>query len=118
LFDSGSVPLIKRGYPALVAASLHFQEPPASSNIFSFASSHHRAKLCELGVTGLTIPEEYNGLGIDIVAAVAAIEELVKRGSSLCGPFIKDAKKQYCQQGRASGKISASNLQSTYIGQI
>jgi len=46
------------------------------------------ARLCELGVTGLTIPEEYGGLGIDIVAAVATIEELAKRGSSLCGPFI------------------------------
>lgn len=46
------------------------------------------AKLCELGITGLTIPEEYGGLGIDIVAAVAVIEELAQRGSTLCGPFI------------------------------
>ncbi len=46
------------------------------------------AKLCELGVTGLTIPEEYGGLGVDIVAAVATIEELAKRGTSLAGPFI------------------------------
>ncbi|MCP4303109.1 MAG: acyl-CoA/acyl-ACP dehydrogenase [Gammaproteobacteria bacterium] len=46
------------------------------------------AKLCELGVTGLTVPEEYGGIGIDIVAAVATIEELAKRGSSLAGPFI------------------------------
>lgn len=46
------------------------------------------AKLVELGVTGLTVPEEYGGLGVDIVAAVATIEELAKRGSSLCGPFI------------------------------
>lgn len=46
------------------------------------------AKLCELGVTGMTIPEEYGGFGIDIVGAVATIEELAKRGSSLAGPFI------------------------------
>jgi alkylation response protein AidB-like acyl-CoA dehydrogenase len=45
------------------------------------------AKLCELGVTGLTIPEEYGGLGIDIVAAIATIEVLAKRGNSLSGPF-------------------------------
>jgi len=45
------------------------------------------AKLCELGVTGLTIPEEYGGLGIDIVAAIATIEELAQRGNSLSGPF-------------------------------
>ncbi len=46
------------------------------------------ARLCELGITGLTIPEEYGGLGVDIVAAVATIEELAKRGTSLAGPFI------------------------------
>ncbi len=45
------------------------------------------AKLCELGVTGLTIPEEYGGLGIDIVAAIVTIEVLAKRGNSLSGPF-------------------------------
>ena len=46
------------------------------------------AKLCELGVTGVTIPEEYGGSGVDIVAAIAIIEELSRRGSSLAGPFI------------------------------
>ncbi len=46
------------------------------------------AKLCELGVTGLTIPEEYGGLGVDIVAAMITIEVLATRGASLSGPFI------------------------------
>ena len=27
-------------------------------------------KLCELGVTGLTVPEEYGGGGVDILAAI------------------------------------------------
>ena len=45
-------------------------------------------KLCKLGVTGLTIPEEYGGAGIDVVAAIAVIEELAQRGTSLAGPFI------------------------------
>jgi alkylation response protein AidB-like acyl-CoA dehydrogenase len=45
-------------------------------------------RLCELGVTGLTVPEEYGGLGVDIVAAVATIEELAQRGTSLAGPYI------------------------------
>lgn len=45
-------------------------------------------RLCELGVTGLTVPEEYGGLGVDVVAAVATIEELARRGTSLAGPFI------------------------------
>ncbi len=46
------------------------------------------AKLCQLGVTGLTVSEDYGGAGVDIVAAVATIEELSKRGTSLAGPYI------------------------------
>lgn len=46
------------------------------------------AKLCALGVTGLMVPEEYGGSGIDILSAIIVIEELSKRGSSLAGPFI------------------------------
>ena len=45
-------------------------------------------KLCSLGVTGTTIPEEYGGTGVDILAAIVTIEELCKRGTSLAGPFI------------------------------
>ena len=45
-------------------------------------------KLCELGVTGLTISEEYGGMGEDILAAIVVIEELAQRGGSLSGPFI------------------------------
>ncbi|GMV46805.1 MAG: acyl-CoA/acyl-ACP dehydrogenase [Burkholderiaceae bacterium] len=44
-------------------------------------------RLCELGVTGLTVPEEYGGTGVDILSAIVVIEELAKRGSSLAGPF-------------------------------
>lgn len=46
------------------------------------------AKIAELGLCGLTIPEEYGGAGQDIVAAVAVIEELSRAGSFLCGPYI------------------------------
>lgn len=46
------------------------------------------AKLAELGVCGLTTPESYGGLGQDIVAAVAVIEELSRAGAFLAGPFI------------------------------
>lgn len=48
-------------------------------------------ELAELGFCGLTIPEEYGGLGIDLVAAVAVIEELARFGPSLAGPFIHAA---------------------------
>ena len=46
------------------------------------------AKLCQLGVTGMTVAEEYGGSGIDILSAIVVIEELAKRGTSLAGPFI------------------------------
>lgn len=45
-------------------------------------------RLCELGVTGLTVPEEYGGCGIDVLAAVVTIEELSRRGTALSGPYI------------------------------
>ncbi len=45
-------------------------------------------ELCEMGVCGLTIAEEHGGLGQDIVAAVAVIEELARAGPFLAGPFI------------------------------
>jgi alkylation response protein AidB-like acyl-CoA dehydrogenase len=54
-------------------------------------ASHSReafAKLCELGVTALAVPEEYGGSGVDILSAIVVIEELAKRGTSLAGPFI------------------------------
>lgn len=44
-------------------------------------------RLAALGVCGLTIPEEYGG-SRDLVAALAVIEELARRGMFLCGPFI------------------------------
>lgn len=46
------------------------------------------AELAALGLCGLTVPEAYGGSGEDIVAAVAAIEELSRAGSFLAGPFI------------------------------
>jgi alkylation response protein AidB-like acyl-CoA dehydrogenase len=45
-------------------------------------------KLCETGVTGLTIPEQYGGCGVDVLAAVVTIEELSRRGTALSGPYI------------------------------
>ena len=37
------------------------------------------ASLCKLGVTGLTVPEEYGGSGIDVLSAIVVIEELARR---------------------------------------
>jgi alkylation response protein AidB-like acyl-CoA dehydrogenase len=45
-------------------------------------------QLADLGLCGLTIDEDYGGSGQDILAAVAAIEELCRAGAFLAGPFI------------------------------
>jgi alkylation response protein AidB-like acyl-CoA dehydrogenase len=45
-------------------------------------------ELCGLGVCGLTIPEEYGGSGVDIVSAIAVIDEICRRGWMLAGPYI------------------------------
>jgi len=44
------------------------------------------AKLATLGVFGLTVDEQYGGLGRDVVAAIVVIEELSKRGPVLSTP--------------------------------
>ena len=46
------------------------------------------ARLAALGVCGLTIDEAYGGSGRDIVAAIAVIDELARRGAAIAGPFI------------------------------
>jgi alkylation response protein AidB-like acyl-CoA dehydrogenase len=46
------------------------------------------AKLAELGVFGLTVPEAHGGLGPDISAAMAVIEELAKRSTAIACSYI------------------------------
>lgn len=49
---------------------------------------HLQGKLAELGVLGVTVPEEYGGLGRDVPAMVATIEELAKKSIALAGLYI------------------------------
>lgn len=48
-------------------------------------------KLADLGVMGLTIPEEFGGAGRDIPATMAVIEELSKRSLAVAVPYIATA---------------------------
>lgn len=48
-------------------------------------------KLADLGVMGLTIPEEYGGVGRNIPATMAVIEELSKRSLAVAVPYIAAA---------------------------
>ena len=45
-------------------------------------------EIADMGLCGLTVDEKYGGLGQDIVAAVAVIEELSTIGAFLSGPYI------------------------------
>ena len=45
-------------------------------------------KLADMGVCGLTVAAEYGGSGRDLVAAIATIDELSRRGASIAGPYI------------------------------
>ncbi len=49
------------------------------------------AEIADMGLIGLTVPEEHGGAGVDITAAVAVIEELAQGGTSLAGPYIHAA---------------------------
>ena len=49
------------------------------------------AKLADMGVCGLTVAEEFGGMGQDWYAATAVIEELSRGGVSLAGPYIQCA---------------------------
>lgn len=46
-------------------------------------------ELAKLGLMGLTVPEEFGGAGVDIVAAMAVIEELAKRSVAVACPYIQ-----------------------------
>lgn len=48
-------------------------------------------KLAELGVMGLTIPEEHGGAGRDITATMVVIEELSRRSLAVSVPYIMAA---------------------------
>lgn len=49
------------------------------------------AKLADLGVMGLTIPEEYGGAGRDILATMVVIEELARRSLAVAIPYLMAA---------------------------
>ncbi|MBL8646556.1 MAG: acyl-CoA dehydrogenase family protein [Sphingosinicella sp.] len=48
-------------------------------------------KLADLGVMGLTIPEDYGGVGRDIFATMVVIEELSRRSLAVSVPYIMAA---------------------------
>ena len=47
--------------------------------------------LAEMGVMGLTVPEEYGGQGVDLIGTMIVIEELAKRSSAVACSYIMTA---------------------------
>ncbi len=67
-----------------------------SDKVRAWDKAHHFPddlwpKVAALGICGLTVDEAYGGQGRDLVAAIAAIEELAQAGSFAAGPFIHAA---------------------------
>lgn len=48
-------------------------------------------RLAELGLTTLTVPEEYGGMGRDVISLITAIELLARRSPALAGLLIMNA---------------------------
>ena len=48
-------------------------------------------KLAETGVCGLTVPEQFGGMGRDVMSTVITIVELAKRSTALAGLYIMNA---------------------------
>ncbi len=68
--------------------------PPAARQGWDKAKRWPRdvyARFNALGLAGLAVPESFGGAGVDLVAAVAVIEELAVAGSFLAGPYIHTA---------------------------
>jgi alkylation response protein AidB-like acyl-CoA dehydrogenase len=48
-------------------------------------------RLAELGLTALTVPEQYGGIGRDVISLIVAIELLARRSPALAGLLIMNA---------------------------
>lgn len=71
-------------------------------------------KMGELGICALTVPEEYGGLGHDVVALTAAIEELSRAHMGLSGLFIAAA----CYGGMNIAASGSEEQKATYLPRI
>lgn len=71
-------------------------------------------KMGDLGLCALTVPEEYGGLGHDVVALTAAIEELARAHMGLSGLFISAA----CYGGMNIAASGSEEQKATYLPRI
>ena len=72
------------------------------------------AKLCELGVAGLTVPEEFGGAGRDITATMMVIEELSRRSMAVAVPYIMCA----CYGGMNIDEVGSAEQKKTLLPKL
>lgn len=72
------------------------------------------AKLSELGVNGLTVPEEFGGAGRDITATMVVIEELARRSMAVAVPYIMCA----CYGGMNIEEVGGDALKAELLPKI
>jgi len=78
----------------LIARFLEREAPPETAAKWDRDDLIPRAmikRLAELGLTALTVPEEYGGMGRDVVSLITAIELLARRSPALGGLLIMNA---------------------------
>ena len=71
-------------------------------------------KLCALGVTSLTVPEEYGGSGKDMMATIATIEELSTRSLGMASGFIFCA----CYAGLNISEVASEEQKKEFLPKV
>jgi alkylation response protein AidB-like acyl-CoA dehydrogenase len=72
------------------------------------------ARLIGLGVTGVTVPEQYGGTGVDVVAAMTIIEELSRRSLAVAVPYIMCS----CYCGMNIGKSGSAAQKAAILPKV
>lgn len=85
--NSSDVDLIRDTVRRLLA-DLVRREDPGHWDLHSIYPDVIVEKLGQLGLCGLTVPEEYGGAGRNIPAAIAVVEELSKKSLAIAVPYI------------------------------
>lgn len=78
-----------------------------------FPEEIHR-KLAELGLMGLTVPEEHGGGGRDVRATVMAIEMLCGRSMAVGGPYIQSA----CYAGLNLSEVASERQKAELLPRV
>jgi alkylation response protein AidB-like acyl-CoA dehydrogenase len=77
----------------LVRSFLAKEVPPELASRWDredFIPREMLGRLADLGLCGLTVPEQYGGMGKNVLGMVIAVQELARRSTALAGLFIQN----------------------------